>query len=208
MRTKTIHPEWALKHKKPGTELRLMKGRYYLYAISSKWNKEKKRAQKITGKILGRITESGFTPSGEKTPPLPQIKEVFVKSSGLGPFVESVISDVLPALKKHFGDEAESIFCASLMRLSHQSPLKNMELHFRNDFLSETFPKACLSDKKMTILLKDIGRDREKINLFFKEFSKPGEHILMDMTAIHSKSREMNLNLPGYNSNVYLAIKK
>lgn len=201
MKTRNLHPEWALKHKKPGTELRLMKGRYYLYEVSSKWNKEKKRAQKITGKILGRITEDrGFTPSGERTQQLPQIKEVFAKSSGLGPFVESVISDVFPALKKHFGSEAESIFCASLMRLAHQSPLKNMELHFGNDFLSEVFSNASLSDKKMTTLLKDIGGDREKINAFFKEFSKPGEHILMDMTAIHSKSKEMSLNLPGYNS--------
>lgn len=89
MKARITHPEWALKYKKPGTELRFMKGRYYLYEVSSKWNKEKKRAQKITGKILGRITENGFTPSGEKTQPLPQIKEVFVKSSGLGPFVES-----------------------------------------------------------------------------------------------------------------------
>lgn len=202
MKKRNTHPEWALKHKKPGTELRLMKGRYYLYEVSSKWNKEKKRAQKITGKILGRITEDkGFTPSGERAQPLPQIKEVFAKSSGLGPFVESVISDVFPALKKHFGSEAESIFCASLMRLAHQSPLKNMELHFSNDFLSEVFSNTSLSDKRMTILLKDIGRDREKINAFFKEFSKPGEHILMDMTAIHSKSKEMSLNLPGYNSN-------
>jgi hypothetical protein len=55
------HQEWALKHKRPGTELRLMSGRYYLYEVSSKWNKEKKRAQKISGKILGRITEEkGF----------------------------------------------------------------------------------------------------------------------------------------------------
>ncbi len=83
MKTRNIHPEWALKHKKPGTELRLMKGRYYLYEVSSKWNKEKKRAQKITGKILGRITEDrGFTPSGERTQLSPQIKEVFAKSSG------------------------------------------------------------------------------------------------------------------------------
>ena len=202
MKTRIAHPEWALKHKKPGTELRLMKGRYYLYEVSSKWNKEKKRAQKITGKILGRITEDrGFTPSGERTQSYPQIKEVFAKSSGLGTFVESVISDVLPALKKHFRGEAESIFCASLMRLAHQSPLKNMELYFGNDFLSEIFSNVSLSDKKMTNLLKDIGRDREKINAFFKELSKPGEHILMDMTAIHSKSKEMSLNLPGYNSN-------
>lgn len=202
MKAKNTHPQWVLKHKKPGTELRLMKGRYYLYEVSSRWNKEKKRAQKITGKILGRITEDkGLILSGERAHPTPQIKELSAKSSGVGPFVESLIWDVLPALKKHFGGEAESIFCASLMRLAHQSPLKNMELHFKQDFLSEAFPSVSLSDKKMTTLLKSIGGDREKINAFFKEFSKPGEHILMDMTAIHSKSKEMTLNQPGYNSN-------
>ena len=41
MKAKITHPEWALKHEKPGTELRFMKGRYYLYEVSSKWNKEK-----------------------------------------------------------------------------------------------------------------------------------------------------------------------
>jgi len=25
------HPDWALKYKKKGTELRFLKGRYYLY---------------------------------------------------------------------------------------------------------------------------------------------------------------------------------
>lgn len=145
MKVQNIHPQWALKYKKPGTELRLMKGRYYLYEVSSKWNKEKKRAQKITGKILGRITEDGgFMPSGGRTHPVLQLKELSTKSSGMGSFVESVVGDVLPALKKHFGGEAESIFCASLMRLTHQSPLKNMELHFKQDFLSEVFSSVSL----------------------------------------------------------------
>lgn len=185
MKEKMKHPEWALKHKKPGAELRLIKGRYYLYEVSSKWNKEKKRAQKITGKIPGRITEDkGFCSSDSSMQSMPPQKTLSVKTSGIGLFVESVMKEVLPALKKHFGDEAESLYCSSLMRLAHQSPLKNMDLHFKQDFLSETFPKVSLSDKKMTTLLKNVGEDREKINAFFKEFSKSGEHILMDMTAL------------------------
>lgn len=195
------HPEWAIKHKKPGTELRLLKGRYYLYEISSKWNKEKKRTQKVTGKILGRVTEDkGFTPSGTKDQPELQLKELSAKTSGIGSLVESVINDVLPALKKHFGSLGESIYCASIMRLAHQCPLKNMDLHFKHDFLSETFSNVSLSDKKMTALLKTLGEGQDNINCFFKEFSKPGEHILMDITAIHSKSKEMTLNHAGYNS--------
>ena len=40
------HPQWALKHKKKGTELRLIKGHYYLYKITSKWDPEKKAQKK------------------------------------------------------------------------------------------------------------------------------------------------------------------
>jgi len=58
------HPQWALKHKKKGTELRHLGGHYYLYEVTSKWNPEKKRSQKITGKLLGKITkENGFIES-------------------------------------------------------------------------------------------------------------------------------------------------
>ena len=60
----TTHPKWATKHKRKGTELRLINGRFYLYEVSSKWDPEKKRAKKITGKLLGKITkESGFIES-------------------------------------------------------------------------------------------------------------------------------------------------
>ena len=60
------HPDWALKQKKPGTELRYIRGNYYLYGVSSKWDKAKKRAQKVTGKILGNVTENGFIESNRR----------------------------------------------------------------------------------------------------------------------------------------------
>ena len=64
MKKKVLHPEWALAHKRKGTELHLLKGKYYLYQVTSKWNPEKKRSMKITEKFLGRITEAeGFIES-------------------------------------------------------------------------------------------------------------------------------------------------
>lgn len=53
----TKHPQWALQHKKPGTELRLINGRYYLYQYKTVYDKDKKRPRKITGKLIGRITQ-------------------------------------------------------------------------------------------------------------------------------------------------------
>lgn len=59
------YPEWASKFKTKNTELRLKYGKYYLYNITSKWNPEKKRAQKITLGLVGIITEKdGLIPKG------------------------------------------------------------------------------------------------------------------------------------------------
>ena len=53
-------PDWAVKFRRPGTELRRVNEELYkLYECSSVYDKEKKRARKITGKYLGSITEAG-----------------------------------------------------------------------------------------------------------------------------------------------------
>ena len=59
----------AIKQHKPtqfgAVEIRCFgEGKYYVYRISSKWNAEKKRPQKVTGKSIGKITEAdGFIPN-------------------------------------------------------------------------------------------------------------------------------------------------
>lgn len=74
MEDEMTHPEWVLKHKKKCTEIRCRNGKYYLYAYSAVWNKEKKRAQKVTGKYLGIITEEhGLVPPGKsRRGPIPK----------------------------------------------------------------------------------------------------------------------------------------
>src|SRR5689334_10081802 len=58
------HPLWATQFRKPATELRLINGNYYLYQYSTTYDPIKKRAKKISGKLLGRITQDdGFIPS-------------------------------------------------------------------------------------------------------------------------------------------------
>ncbi|KAA6316359.1 hypothetical protein EZS27_033318 [termite gut metagenome] len=48
---KSPHPDWALAHKRKGTELRCINSNYYLYEATGKWNPEKKRSVKIGGKV-------------------------------------------------------------------------------------------------------------------------------------------------------------
>ena len=99
----TQHPTWATQHKKTGTELRLIRGRYYLYEVSSKWNPEKKRAQKVTGKIIGSITEEmGFVPSRRNQPVLPQDHKLVIKEYGATSFLAQLAGETIEPLKRCF----------------------------------------------------------------------------------------------------------
>lgn len=58
-------PEWVLKHKIPNSQIRNIRGRYYLYGRTSVWSPEKKRPKKITLKQIGVIhPEFGLIPTG------------------------------------------------------------------------------------------------------------------------------------------------
>ena len=58
-------PSWALAHKQKNTDVREVRGNYYLYSTTSKWCPEKKRTKKVTLAYLGTISEAhGFRPAG------------------------------------------------------------------------------------------------------------------------------------------------
>ncbi|MDT8316357.1 MAG: transposase family protein [bacterium] len=89
------HPEWALKHKKKNTELRNIRGKYYLYEITSRRIKEKKWPQKITLGQIGVITEEeGLIPTGMKRKgPVPKGKSVYKEGMGMLESETSFVDD-------------------------------------------------------------------------------------------------------------------
>ena len=52
------HPEWVLKFKTKNTEIRHVKGRYYLYNITSRWCPEKKRTKKLPSTMWGQLQKN------------------------------------------------------------------------------------------------------------------------------------------------------
>src|SRR5659263_194720 len=90
LRTMT-HPDWALKHKIKGTELRKIGKYYYLYKISHIWDKEKKQSKKITGEYLGKITEEGIF---KKNDQLNNIENTTIKEFGASKFI-STAQDII-----------------------------------------------------------------------------------------------------------------
>ena len=191
------HPEWATKHRTKGTELRFINGKYYLYEVSSKWNAIKKRSQKITGKLLGRITENdGFIPSDKNSLRKKSLSpsDINVKEYGVSAFIHNHLQDYIQLLRKHFPLYAETIIMLAYCRLVFQSPIKNTEFHYSNSFLSELFPGLSLSSSHLSGLMREIGAKRNIIVEFFKEFLNANDHIIFDGTDLLCNSKNMDIS--------------
>ncbi len=199
------HPEWALTHKKPGTELRRIKDKYYLYEVSSKWDPEKKRARKITGRLLGRITkENGFVESSKY-----KLQRNFtsffdqplqVKEYGASSFVMESFSEDITFLKQVFPEIWQDIFSLGFIRLLFNPPIKNTAFHFENSFLSELFNTVTLGEKRVSALYRKIGNDRGAVVEYMKAFVRNDDYILFDGTNFVSHSKNIESAKIGYNS--------
>jgi len=191
-------PEWVLEHKRKGVELREIRGRYYVYEVSSKWDKKLKRSKKITGNYLGTITQAnGFVPKRTQ-----QVKvngqtentkdSLSVKEWGISNFIQENLYRYIELLQKHFPTIWQSILALSYGRFVDSSPMKNMKFHYDNSFLSELYPDAKISKNSISKLLIELGRNRESIVNFFKEFNRQDDKIIFDGTDLVSNSRNMD----------------
>lgn len=135
------HPEWAIGFRRPGTELRRVNDSLYkLYECSSVYDKEKKRARKITGKYLGSITEAGgFKESCKRIMEreieefklgkpaeisVPQIGEV--KEYGLSEYILKKQKPCIDRLKEIFPEDWSRIVSLAYYRLRLQSPMRRV----------------------------------------------------------------------------------
>lgn len=167
---KNKHPDWALRHKKPGTELRNINGRYYLYEIRSVWDKEKKRAKKKTGKCLGAITPEGFKPSKKTITAKTLDHNIVVKSyGGFAWFIEE-FQDWLDPFKKSFPDYWEELFTIVHLRLFHRSKTSQMPFYFINSFISEYFYEIDLTEATVRNVLKRLVQAESAVDSYLKYF--------------------------------------
>ena len=199
------YPEWVTAHRQKGTEIRFINGQYYVYTVTSKWNPEKKRAQKITGKLIGKITPAGFVESSKEKlrkqiAGKNDFSKVVVKEYGLTQFLETQFADVIQKIKLYFPNEWQVILVGIYSRLAFQAPLKQIAFHYGHSFLSQRYPSLILNDKDYSLMLREIGRDRTRLSEFMRSFVQAGEHILVDLTHMPLKSEQIPLSKAGYNS--------
>ena len=193
-----MYPEWVTKHKRKGTNISCIGGKYYLYAVTSVWNKEKGRAQMVNKGYLGRITQEGFIPKHEKKP-MPETN-ISIKEYGATKTLYDMSGDILGRLREIFGTDGETIYTMALLRFLRNCPFKRVELSYQNSYISELLPGLKLSSKELTAFLRRFGEYREKTAGFMAGLIGEGAHVIFDGMSLTSNSEKMDINKAGYNS--------
>lgn len=199
----TKHPAWALVHRKPGTELRLLRGKYYLYAYTSVYSKEKKKARKISGKCLGRITEEeGFIPSEkrklEHALELRNVTNPCCKEYGVSLLITRKFSKTLELLSRIFPTHWKYIVSIAYCRLVFHCPLKSIPFRLAQSFLPELIQGKAFTEKIASGILNAIGGMHEQKLQYMQAFIAKDEYLLMDATNIFSNSTLITLARKGY----------
>ena len=201
------HPAWVLQHRKPGTELRLIGGRYYLYEYKTIYDRERKRPKKISGKLLGTITEKeGLIPSGKRKLEAALDQKIFsqisCKEYGVSLLIQQKFSDYEKALQETFGDLWTSIIAIAYCRFVYRCPLKSIPFRLEQSYLPEMLGINAFNEKSSSHILKTIGSNPAQMLAYMKCFIHKGEYMLMDVTNVFSNSHQISLARKGYNSHL------
>lgn len=185
------YPKWVLDQKRPGTEIRLINGKFYLYEAKCVYDKNSKKGRKVTGKYLGRITEADglVAPNRGKTAP---IRVEYDKEYGVSAFFWKHMADIEERLKLHLDDDYQDVIAMAYARLCKSSPLKMMDFHFSGSFLSERYKDVALSKDSLTDTLRRLGARRESIVEYCRCFCDGGGNIIFDGSDMLSQSHKLS----------------
>jgi len=186
-------------------ELRQFGESYYVYKISSVYDKVKQRPRKVTGKSMGKITlERGFVPNAngmremQKAGTLPKTQPV-VKNYGAYELLRQISPEIQEHLHEIFPDCDREIETLALLRLVDGiSNQKMVSQAFLSTYLSDISSDIATSETSIRNLITSLGKRDNEIKVFMQKWIIPGATLLFDGTTIFTKGN-ISLAAKGYN---------
>jgi hypothetical protein len=173
------YPDWVLKHKKKGTYVNCVNGKYYLYAAHSERVPGTKKVRRVSDGYIGRITEAdGLIPARDKVS-----GEVIVYEYGLCMTLLSLCGDISKGLKREFRDAADWVFAAGLLLAAYGC--YNTEVYSLS-YLSVRYPGLDMSKKPTEKQRTAIGRcGRMASDVMQKRFGPGLEEALERLPGVY-----------------------
>jgi hypothetical protein len=151
------YPDWVLKHKKKGTYINCVKGKYYLYAAHSERVPGTRIVKRVSDGYLGRITEQdGFIPSKDKIS-----SDILVYEYGLSVAVMQLCRNIHSGFKSTSPKNSDLIFVSSILNVISSSYASSV---FSKSYLSVLFPSLDMNKKATGGVLINISRGTAMIN--------------------------------------------
>jgi len=202
----------AIKKQKPtqfgALEIRRFAGdKYYVYQITSKWNAEKGRPQKVTGKSIGKITEAdGFIPNANGLRLMKEMRITpdvapSVKNYGAYELLQQLSPKLSDQIRKFFPDIFREVRTLSLIRLVDSvSSARMIQPIFLDSYMSDICGDLAVSENSVRRFISQLGTKQDTIDAFMREQVMPGTTLLFDGTSIFTRSGD-SLSAKGYNPN-------
>ena len=150
-------------------------GKYYVYQITSKWDAEKNRPKKVTGKSIGKITETeGFIPNANG---LQRMKEMWitpdiapvVKNYGAYEMLGQLSPNIEKQLRKYFPDIFREIRTLSLLRLvDGANSAKIVQPLFLDSYMSDLCSDISVSERSVRRFITKLGQIQDQIDAFME----------------------------------------
>ena len=194
-------PDFILNFDRPkNTEIKYINNHWYLYERINVYDDKAKRSRKKSGKILGKITESGFIPSKVKKQE-EQILSNDVVEIGATNFFFKLTEDIRTNLQKFFPDNWQFIYTIALIRCIYEGRFRRLGVHYEDSILSYIYPNLIFAPYKITSFLKEIGKKRNTIKEFMlNNMGDADRFILFDGHRIISAANNMDNAELGYDS--------
>lgn len=168
-------------------EVKHNKSGYYLYQVTSVWDKEKKRRRKIS-RYLGKVDESGLITENRRT----------VHEYGNSRLLMIMAKDLEPSLKRCFPSHYREIIAIGILRNLGPTTIKIMKtrwekLHASMEMDAHLYPNA------VSAALKIIGSDYDAQRRLNTMFLTGSRYLIFDLPSIFSKSENIRLAENGHN---------
>lgn len=194
-------PDYVKNFARPAnTEIKFIKGHWYLYERHSVYDPQLGRSRKISGKILGSITEQGLIPSRARrewvNPVLNDVVEV-----GAVNYIYQKTAWMRCRLQKYFPDIWQYIYTVAIIRAAYDCRFRRMQLHYEDSILSYIYPDLSFMPGSVTEFLNTLGRMRGAIRGYMQEMVAEHERFLLfDGHRLLSASHTVDNAECGYDS--------
>lgn len=182
-----------LKTTERHSELREIKGHYYVYRTHSRWDKQRKKPVKTT-ELLGSISPDGaYKPKRQKT----KISTTKVYEYGNAELCLKLSQDVQNATANM--PLNKELLALSIIRAIDPGPIRLAQAVWEDKYTSRKIG-VDLSPKHVSETLSSIGNMVQETYELFGKLSPSTGMLFYDLTSVLSYSKKLSLAERGYNA--------